>query len=123
MKKKNLFVTGGVLAIGALALGTGFILGDGSTANASEAVQPEEIVEIFNWSYGEPSEWDHLLDGEFFFRDLDLVARELEVETGIAPTVEETEHGHNWIVEHEDGSVTAFITEEIFADEDGNIIE
>ena len=122
MEKKNLLVTGGVLAVGALALGTGFAVGNGLTANASEDLQPEPIVETFESSYGEASDWGHLLDGDFFFRDLDIVASELETETGITPILEETEHGQNWILEEEDG-ITGFIVEEVHFDQDGNVIE
>lgn len=123
MKKKNLLVAGGVLSVGALALGAGFMVGNeiSTNANANEVIQPETIVEITH--YGEASEWDDLLDIGFFFRDSDTVARELEAETGITPILEEAERGYTWILEEEDGSVTAFITEEVYYDIDGNIIE
>jgi len=124
MVKKNLLVTGGVLAVGALALGTGFMAGGGLTADASNVLQSEPIAETFESSYGEASDWDHLLDGDFFFRDLDLVAGELESVTGITPILEETEYGgQSWILENEDGSITGFMVEEFHFDQDGNIIE
>lgn len=129
MTKKKLRLTGGVLAIGALALGAGFAVGNSATsANASEVHEPEPIIETFGSSYGENQDWLLGIENdqealEFFFRNQGEVASDIEASTGITPILEETEHGHNWIVENEDGSIDAFIIEEVHFDADGNIIE
>ena len=80
MKKNNLLVTGGVLAIGALALGTGFIIADGLNAQASENDENDKLVIIdFEPEIEHGDVYESLED---FLAGLDEVNREFQYHDG-----------------------------------------
>jgi len=113
MKKNNLFLTGGVLTLGVLALGTGFVTGNSLTANAN--VEPEVIYEATGngeWALGFEEDAEAI---GFFFRDLDVVASDLQSELGGEVSRTDTLNGHLWEVAV-DNQIHFFHVEEVFGD-------